>query len=647
MTSLLLSAREVLAFEPIPPPRERHLASSRFRVASESSKLNRQFEHITHDSLTVFPESHVKLFRSYISLLSQHVDFSNVSRHPHKDACPLPDTVLRTEADVRAFVNSYILQPVWSVVLAMLPDNRDYGWTFVNEKVRQRLDKIRKPDEKVSKQDMCTADIAVVQLTRQMPGEWHETVPLLLELKAPCLVYDARKYLESAANNPDDWETMTRQVRKYAVVENCHHHILMDERFALYFYFEENNLADENGTVYYQTAYYPSNDFTIRELLAFAAWNAIPTNAGLFQQAKQKDYSIPNAARPRPTVFPEGYTRVGPEAVAPTPPRPQRRSAPLIVGADMNMTFVGLLQLGPADYPLDFEMPWYFNRTTKTLRLDPLLWRKGDPSYPDDEAYESSLSRSPSPQFQYSSSCTSDRFWNLKPAPPPSESNNLQIALIPPPQHLSVHIESQVKLGVYTMLDNNSRQLYIAKRYRSKDRCYLERELRAYSALRDLQGNGIPRCVGIYRPPFHSEALEESDGDASASGTNTAIHRDHISEASDFYLVTEYIPLPTLASLNGCPRPQSQLLEYLHELLDRIHVHGVVHDDLSNPANILIDPADGSAGVAIIDFGLSNPRNRVPCRRVRQDHIHLQRAWDNCFSEIDNLADVGNDNDEG
>jgi hypothetical protein len=257
-----LSAAAVLAEDPQPPPL--HHNHDSLRPAGNSSSVNPSFDEIHQVSLVSVSDEDVGLFRSYIQSMTPYVDFSSVSPMHHRDPSSSAGLKLASEADIRSHLDVFILRPIWPVILAMLPDVRQYSWTLLHERFC------------IQGGQRCCPDIAIVMGTRGRDSEWSESVKLMLELKSPRLVSEALPVLEGLLAETDDWGKMTRQIRKYARLQLCRHQVLMDDSAAIYFYFS-GDLQDDDSEIYYLLVTVPARagGLTVRELVAFAAWNAI------------------------------------------------------------------------------------------------------------------------------------------------------------------------------------------------------------------------------------------------------------------------------------------------------------------------------------------------------------------------------------
>ena len=106
-------------------------------------------------------------------------------------------------------------------------------------------------------------------------------------------------------------------------------------------------------------------------------------------------------------------------------------------------------------------------------------------------------------------------------------------------------------------------------------------------------------------PEFRKRFRQEVEAAWRVSGAFTAKVLDADPEAVEPYLVTEYIPGPTLGDhiLSNGPLDESLLVAFavsLAEALHAIHMKGLVHRDLK-PSNVILT----EGGPRVIDFGIA------------------------------------------
>ncbi|KAA8912091.1 hypothetical protein FN846DRAFT_903824 [Sphaerosporella brunnea] len=285
----MITADDILRTAPVPPaPDPKHITE-----AFESSHLNHAYEPFEPETLRPFAAATKDRFRSYIAKMSHHVDFTGeVVGQPA--SCALPSGrgySMINEADVRAVVNTLYLEPVRSVWMEMLPerDGRNYDWVVLKEArplvpLPKGVSSQSVPDLVLAKRNMAFSEVhtpgkcnGTATITSQLPV-------LLMELKGPDVVYTARRSVQTHSTTSPDWTHITKQLQKYAVLWRCRRIVLMDQRMAFFFYLQGPDLADPDYDILWVSAEAPDptlaqkppeNAFTIRELLAFAAWHAL------------------------------------------------------------------------------------------------------------------------------------------------------------------------------------------------------------------------------------------------------------------------------------------------------------------------------------------------------------------------------------
>lgn len=112
-------------------------------------------------------------------------------------------------------------------------------------------------------------------------------------------------------------------------------------------------------------------------------------------------------------------------------------------------------------------------------------------------------------------------------------------------------------------------------------------------------------------PQFRQRFAAEMEAARRVGGFHTAQVVDADAEASPPYLVTAYIPGPTLAQViaehGRLPEPSLRVLGAgLAEALEAIHAAGLIHRDLK-PSNVLI----AHDGPRVIDFGIARTMDRT------------------------------------
>lgn len=135
-----------------------------------------------------------------------NVDFiGNIIGYPLPQSLPTRHAhAMRSEADIRVFATSLQVDPIRPVLLEMLRDAeaRDYDWVIFSE--------VTAPPQSCLDEDSSVPDIALMRRVGATTGTGTVDHPVILvEFKAPLLVYGAR---HSALNRRDaspDWIAMT------------------------------------------------------------------------------------------------------------------------------------------------------------------------------------------------------------------------------------------------------------------------------------------------------------------------------------------------------------------------------------------------------------------------------------------------------
>jgi len=520
---------------------------------------------------------------------------------------------MRNEADVRAWIHTHIIAPIAPVVLAMLPQPRSYDILFLQELTSR-----------------CGEARVDMTISWRCTGGRGELV--LIEYKAPSVVGNSIKGTENR-----DWDLMTRQVRKYAVLYKCRRVILMDEKVALLFCFQ--NAEDENSAVYRADAVAGGvTSFTVRELVTFAVWMAITERDGgvglkNFEGIQQTEYSYsperPPPDQPTPRTNPQRSART--DSAATTGRVLHRVRCIHIPGdskASWNMSGCNDSHQmvynrteededspdGYSGYNISWSGSVYYSPTSRDSDgaasyphiASPRAIHHSPPSSVSDCATNSSP---PSSVFygdtDHPRSSSSDP--RMCPATDtPVETAKKYEPSIDLPNRVTYHrltpsavteflSQSAIHLQTVTQLQPYRRQLlatatlagsreeitFILKPFLPDEHRRLIRELRAYGSLMSLQGHGIPFCGGVLRAPVPLRPYDDDE---------------------TLYLALEFIPYPTLASAkrNLHPADIAALFPYAKRIVSSIHAQGVLQGDM-NDRNILVSPGSDSP-VRIIDF---------------------------------------------
>lgn len=194
--------------------------------AHQSSSSNSKVDPILKETLSVIDSRDVANFKDYLQSLPFVFD--------DLKSCII-GTTLQSEADVKYFYDTNLVQACWPVALAMVPEDHCFDLRLQCEKF---LHGLTRPDMSIS----------VIRQSR--PGMLDKSeVFLSLEFKAP----GACQFITSAdLSENDDWETVGRQIRKYAVANHVRYTLIQDDAFLIYLHFED--LTNIDATVTYAIA---------------------------------------------------------------------------------------------------------------------------------------------------------------------------------------------------------------------------------------------------------------------------------------------------------------------------------------------------------------------------------------------------------
>ncbi|KAF8241452.1 hypothetical protein K440DRAFT_642719 [Wilcoxina mikolae CBS 423.85] len=439
-----------------------------------------------------------------------------------------------------------------------------------------------------------SADIAVVQYHRPPPGRytdaWTETYPVVMQLKAPRIVEEGARVVfrdqNGAQNVSEDWETVTRQLRKYSYYFGTRHFLLMDDRVGMYFFFTAPDVSNKYDEVHW----------------------------GPF---KRKVYPAATVLRP----FPEVYKSFMPDPLPLTPPR-NRRMVQVPHddkdgddddgggsgtggggGSQGNRTWRGgsgdaggkdkdnqdsgrnskrtvhpndIITAFVCDH-LEIEPTCYIGDLLHHKNWSPwrsLLLHCGKTYTSDTSSADSGCLCDSSSSSSSISSISDDGYEYIHLTISPS---------LPQPSPQTFRIIKQHTKFVFFALDFNNQHI-VLKHYPSRTGLFhLERELLAFHALFDLQGNGIPHCIGLFRAE------------------------------NSLFLATSYIPWTPLSSVPFNPSPL--VLDSARIILAEIHARGIAHRDLRNWKNIFVSPGKDGAVIIGFDWSAEVTRDRVTLDR--------------------------------
>lgn len=386
----------------------------------------------------------------------------------------------------------------------------------------------------------------------------------------------------------DDWNSITRQLRMYAVGGQARHVLAMDEGVGIYFQFPLNPAADDEPHLYLYASTTLGQSFdgelrlSLRELVVYALFSALDSNDIDLRDFKAQRTSTvivgPNT-RPYKSVLPN----------PPPPPDLKRRAGPCIETRRQSkrgkgnelaaQESVGKMVVG------------------STIKLELI---SGKTPFLTARPRASSLDSG---------------FHDGTESSPPKPPTGLRIT---PAAAATVTVERILKDHVALVTDGITR--FIAKLFppdtvHDPERL-LTNELAAYRQCAALQGTYIPYLFGVYR----------------------AVKRR--GQYSSPIMLTEYVASETtvaqLVALAGelddedeIVRAEAQLARLLDSAVDavaRMHQAAVVHGDL-DPSNVLVS-ADH---VVLVDFGysavLADAPRRVRTRRTDEDWKRLKQGF--------------------
>lgn len=387
----------------------------------------------------------------------------------------------------------------------------------------------------------------------------------------------------------DDWNSITRQLRMYAVGGQTRHILAMDEGVGIYFQFPLNPAAEYEPHLYLYASTDLGQSFdgelrlSLRELVVYALFSAFDSN-----DIELRDFStqLPSTLLVGPNTRP--YKSVLANQPPPPPPDMKRRAGPSTDTPRQSKRGKGN-DLAPQE-SIDKLV------VGSTIKLElipgktPLLTARPRASSLDSGFHDGTETSPP------------------KPAP------SVRAA---PAATATVTVERILKPHVALVTDGTTR--FIAKLFPPHTAHDPERlltnELAAYAQCAALQGTYIPYLFGVYRAvkrSGHSSPIMLTE--YIASGTTVA---DLVALAGELDDEDEVI------------QAEAQLARLLESAVDavaRVHAAAVVHGDL-DPSNVVV----WKDRVVLVDFGYSAvvadvPR-RVRTRRTDDDMKRLRRAF--------------------
>lgn len=172
-----------------------HVATPRgFSTPSESSTNNRAYECIDIGRLVDFDPGVVERFRQYLKT----IPFTFTNSNP-----TTPGRRLRTEADVRTFLDASVIVPCWPVCLAMVSENRDFD-------IQLRCE-LSSNDEGITVRPAADAHVAEYR-----PDSATRPCYANTRVRMQSTPSDACRN-SRAIVQPTSWDVITSQLRKYTV----------------------------------------------------------------------------------------------------------------------------------------------------------------------------------------------------------------------------------------------------------------------------------------------------------------------------------------------------------------------------------------------------------------------------------------------
>jgi len=632
-----ISAVDILKAEPIPPPPDPNP-----RDASQSASTNRLYTEFHADRLIPFDSQPTELqaFHDYIERMSRHVDFDgNITGHPLPASLPHDyGHAMRNEADVRVFANSFYIDPVRPILLEMLPDQhtRSFDWRFPSE--------ISLPSS-IVESGSSVPDMALSRRTDIPTSSTNNDKPVvLIEFKAPHLVYNCRTAALQRKDISPDWTKMTKQLRKYSAELRCRRIILMDERMAWFFYLSAPHFGDPDGDIYYVCAEAPDGIETTPHPISPLEHSTEKLSSDYLRRETiaYRTEINPNDCEPTPsmsTTTPPSNNLLGSSKTGASSTNPSR-SASSTTTKDRKFTIRELIAFSGYHALKDEDKPGIPG--ARVYRSECAQVRSCDykalfptPRAPLNTGTDGRTQRNRNPIMYFSETMfsrvyalalTTDDYLLSPEFPQPEKYSGIHLGacntdtesgyhsdggkdacagmlhlnisknnIFSSTDCLNVQVTHRFKPTVFVATTSTPHPLspvaqVVAKRF--SRRIALLQELRAYSALLDLQGNGIPGCIGVFTTTSDPDAL---------------------------YLLLEYVPYSTLAESSI---DHSYVKKDAWELLAKMHECRVCHGDLS-ASNILVHP-EYERALVVVDFGMAWVGEEAGEKQMQEDLAALK-----------------------
>jgi hypothetical protein len=235
------------------PPRPPIRGSSE---PAQSSVSNTLYEAISVDTLAEIPPGYIEDFHHYLRTIP----------FLYNDLVPsVLGRQLVTEGDVCMFFGSSVLLAVWPVALAMVPTVRVADLVLTSEKTYDSVHQSR-PDASIIAYGGTMDSTAVAQIEYKGPRALEALRNVI------------RAWLEGTSIQiPESWNTVTRQLRKYATVTRCRSILCSDGSDAYIFVFPADESSEE--VQFLQASDDGTGSLTLREAILFLIYLGIHMNS--------------------------------------------------------------------------------------------------------------------------------------------------------------------------------------------------------------------------------------------------------------------------------------------------------------------------------------------------------------------------------
>ena len=230
-------------------------------TASDSSASNQHVDPIYQQTIGEFPTIKINRFRQWLNGVPlQFVDLRQC----------IQGRVLANEADTRLYFDNELVVACWPIILAMAApgQHRDYDLRLVSESSVQGA---------AMRPDLMICQLRQRSTISQTGAEVRTALPtpfLAIEAKAPGVLASASRNLEINCDHSSDWDTVSKQIRKYAILNDLHNVVIYDDKYVVYVQFANPENATAMCRILIANAAAPGGALTARELVVFAAFEA-------------------------------------------------------------------------------------------------------------------------------------------------------------------------------------------------------------------------------------------------------------------------------------------------------------------------------------------------------------------------------------